>query len=93
MVGGVGHDVDRPVAVPGRQLLDQRGGDLHLRRARLGPPQPHRHRQAERPGAEWQLDDDSEHGEAATVADRLLAARGAVVLPGRAEHLSAALLE
>ena len=91
MVGGVGHDVQACGAVQAASSLTIDAAMLDLGRPGLGPPQPGDHRQAHRPGEKRQLNDDPDHHEAGPRPDRLVPGRGAVVLPGRAEHLLPAL--
>ena len=95
VVGGVGHDVHRPVREGQCELADQGGGGLHLAVSvpLAGQVQPGQHRQAHRPGAERQPDHDPGGDKAVAVAELAQARGAAVVLPAGAVYLATAAAE
>ncbi len=89
-VGGVGADVERVLGEAVGHEQHQTAGDHHL-----GATLPERAEQgqADRPGAEGQINQDAEDQEAGAEADRSGAGGGAVVGPASPEDTTAATAE
>jgi hypothetical protein len=88
VVGGVGHQVDGPLGKRAGQQPDQGAGQLD-RGGGLAAPQPKQHRQAGRPAAKRQRDDDPDDHPVVPAGSHL-PGLGGVVGPERAVDACAA---